>query len=150
MPTPARFCPAPVPAAAAAATGPEDCPICFSDSTGWPGSRRTRPPSWSVISRSGTGTGLCACACRSCVITPAIWVSLGLSPRRGQFFRASPRMERSDPLGAHDPPPLRDLPYPRVAVVRLRLLRSCVQIGATLRRPLLGLLRIGLDDGPFD
>src|SRR5215469_9378701 len=59
---------------------------------------------------------------------------------------------RSD-LGAHDPPPLRDFPYPHEAVLRIQLLRSCVQIGATLRRPLLGLLRIGLDDaaaGPLD
>src|ERR1700749_305303 len=58
----------------------------------------------------------------------------------------------SDP-GAHDPPPLRDLPYPREAVSGIQLLRSCVQIGATLRRPLPGLLRIGLDDaaaGPLD
>ncbi len=56
-------------------------------------------------------------------------------------------------LGANDPPPLRDLPYPREAVLRIQLLRSCVQIGATLRRPLLGLLRIGFDDaatGPLD
>jgi integrase len=51
------------------------------------------------------------------------------------------------------PPPLRDLLHPREAVLRIQLLRSCVQIGATLRRPLLGLLRIGLDNaapGPLD
>ena len=45
MPTPARFCPAPVPAALAAETGFLDAPICFSDMVGAPGSRRTSPPS---------------------------------------------------------------------------------------------------------
>jgi hypothetical protein len=80
MPTPARFCPAPVPAWLAAATGSVDCPICFSDSTGSPGSRRTRPPSWSVISSSGCAIGLCCCAWRSCWITDAIWDSLEMFP----------------------------------------------------------------------
>src|SRR5436190_8954416 len=62
------------------------------------------------------------------------------------------RVAESD-LGAHDPSPLRDLPYPREAVPRIQLLRSGVQVGATLRRPLLGLLRIRLDHaaaGPPD
>jgi hypothetical protein len=51
------------------------------------------------------------------------------------------------------PSPLRDLAYPREAVSRIQLLRPRMQIGATLRRPLLGLLRIGLYDAaadPFD
>ena len=36
-----------------AAPGARTSPICFSDSSGAPGSRRTSPPSWSVISSSG-------------------------------------------------------------------------------------------------
>src|SRR5215467_16038824 len=63
-----------------------------------------------------------------------------------------PQAPRSD-RGAHDPSPLRDLPYSREAVLRIQLLRSCMQIGATLCGPLLGLLRIGLYDtaaSPFD
>ena len=80
MPTPDRFCPAPVPAELAAETGFLDAPICFSDMAGAPGSRRTSPPSWSVISSSGAATGLCCCAWRSCWITEAIWVSLEMFP----------------------------------------------------------------------
>src|SRR4051794_24381909 len=60
---------------------------------------------------------------------------------------------RGPARGPKAPPPLRDLPYPREAVPRVQLLRSGVQVGAALRRPLLGLLRIGLDDataGPPD
>src|SRR5918993_5175464 len=56
-------------------------------------------------------------------------------------------------LGAHDPPPLSDLPYAREAVSGVQLLRPGVQVGAALRRSLLGLLRIGLDHaaaGPPD
>src|SRR5215469_709902 len=60
----------------------------------------------------------------------------------GQDRRRAAGLDR----GAHDPPPLSDLPNPREAVSRIQLLRSCMQIGATLRRPLLGLLWIGLDD----
>ena len=83
MPTPARFCPAPVPAELAAETGFADAPTCFSDCAGAPGSRRTRPPSWSVISSSGAATGLCCCAWRSCWITDAIWASLEMfSPKK--------------------------------------------------------------------
>src|SRR3954447_10949593 len=64
-----------------------------------------------------------------------------------------PGVARGSDRGAHDPPPLRDLPYPREAVPRVQLLRSGVQVGAALRWPLLGLLRIGLHDaaaGPPD
>src|SRR3954447_7910700 len=64
-----------------------------------------------------------------------------------------PGVARGSDRGAHDPPPLRDLPYPREAVSRIQLLRSGVQVGAALRRPLLGLFRIGLHDaasGPPD
>src|SRR5215469_12561187 len=67
----------------------------------------------------------------------------------GQDRRRAAGLDR----GAHDPPPLSDLPNPREAIPRIQLLRSCMQIGATLRRPPLGLLRIGLDDaaaGPPD
>jgi hypothetical protein len=45
MPTPARVWPAPVPASVASAEGSAEAPICFSDSSGGPGSRRTAPPS---------------------------------------------------------------------------------------------------------
>jgi hypothetical protein len=80
MPTPARFWPAPVPAALAAWAGLAEAPICFSDSVGAPGSRRTSPPSWSVISSSGAATGLACCAATSCLITEAIWVGLEMFP----------------------------------------------------------------------
>ena len=83
MPTPARFFPAPVPAAFAAAAGSADSPICFSESSGCPGRRRTRPPSWSVISSSGTArigfSGL-ALAWSSSEITLAIWARLEMLP----------------------------------------------------------------------
>ena len=80
MPTPARFFPAPVPAELAAEAGWLAAPTCFCDRAGAPGSRRTRPPSWSVISSSGDDTGLCRCAVRSCRITDAIWASLEMFP----------------------------------------------------------------------
>ncbi len=59
MPTPTRLRPAPVPAELAAAAGFAAAPICFSDIAGAPGSRRTTPPSWSVISSNGAETRLC-------------------------------------------------------------------------------------------
>ena len=80
MPTPARFFPAPVPAEVAAEAGCGDAPTCFCDIAGAPGSRRTSPPSWSVISSSGDDTGLCRRAWRSCRITDAIWLSLEMFP----------------------------------------------------------------------
>src|SRR5262249_25861817 len=60
---------------------------------------------------------------------------------------------RGSDNGAHDPAPLRDLPNPREAISCIQLLRACMQVGATLRRPLLRLLRIRFYNtaaGPFD
>src|SRR6266536_4275178 len=79
-----RFFPAPVPAVAAAVTGWAASPICFSDRNGRPGSRRTAPPSWSVISSSGSRTGLRAliAACCSSAATWLICVSLEMLPAK--------------------------------------------------------------------
>jgi hypothetical protein len=83
MPTLARLCPASSPAVDASPLGLLDSPICFSDWVGSPGSLRTSPPSWSVISSSGSLTGLCALAWLSCWTTEEIWVSLEmLSPKK--------------------------------------------------------------------
>ncbi len=74
-----------MPAVLAAAAGLADSPICFSDRKGAPGRRRTKPPSWSVISSSGACTGLLglASAASSVLITLAICGSLEmLSPKK--------------------------------------------------------------------
>jgi hypothetical protein len=60
-----------------------------------------------------------------------------LLPAQGSTTLRERRRAAGSDLGAHDPPPLRDLPYRREAVVRIQVLRSCVQIGATSRRPAL-------------
>jgi hypothetical protein len=71
IPIPRRFCAALAPAFAAAAAGFADSPICSSESSGAPGTRRTWPPSWSVISSSGVRTGFSglASACSSSATT---------------------------------------------------------------------------------
>ncbi len=104
MPTPARFCPAPAPAWLAAEAGFADAPTCFCEITGAPGSRRTRPPSWSVISSNGADTGLCRCAWRNCLITDAIWASLETFPAKKITPAARPaRICRSRAAGTVSP-----------------------------------------------
>ena len=56
---PRRLLAAVAPAFAAWADGSAESPICCSDSSGGPGTRRISPPSWSVISSSGSCTGFC-------------------------------------------------------------------------------------------
>ena len=79
MPRPRRLFPAPVPALVASVAGSADWPICFSESSGAPGRRRTFPPSWSVIKSSGALTGFwgLAAACLSVWMTARICATTG-------------------------------------------------------------------------
>ena len=103
----ARVWPAPAPASVASAGGSAEAPICFSDSSGAPGSRRTRPPSWSVISSSGSarsGLSGLTLAWSNWEMTPAIWAVLPMLPPKKITPAASPcRIKSSNPAGGVSP-----------------------------------------------
>ena len=106
MPTPSRLAAAPWPAVVAAAPGFLAWPICFSDRNGRPGSRLTRPPSWSVISSSGECTGLvlAVSAASSCRMTPVICGSLEMLAPKKMTPAASPcRISHSSRPGGVSP-----------------------------------------------
>ncbi len=73
-PRPCMNVPVRVPSLVAVRCGVADSPICLAESPGGPSRRRTRPPSWSVISSSGSLTGLvvAAFAVCSCLTTAAM------------------------------------------------------------------------------